>query len=1169
MAVSTGTQRIVTVLFADVVGSTAIGERLGPERSKFLFDEIMSLIAGEIRRFDGTVAQLAGDGVFALFGAPVGHEDDAERAVRAALAIQAAIAAYGEELRNGYDIDLRVRIAVNTGPVVLTDEEDGADRYNALGDTANIAARLQQLAPDGGIVVGPETERQVQYCVELESLGEVELRGLERPLRAARVTGARGPAQVRAVVPVVGRVAELAVLDEACQAIADGSGAIVSITGESGIGKSRLVVEARRRFGDRIRFLEGRAGSYAETFPYWPVRDLLRDWLSIGVDAPEARVRLELKAALGGLESGAETAYPFLARLLGLPLEAEASAALRELSREAVQQQTFAAVGAVVRRLATEAPLCIVVDDLQWADSLTIELVEDLLALTDEVQLGVVLIYRADRDQPSWRLGEHARALFPHRYREIELRPLPATASRELAEALAEATLPEALADLLAERAGGNPFFLEEALQDLIERGALRRRDGGWELASGEVAVPSLVQGALQARLDRLPPRTREVVSVSSAIGRGFGLPLLERLLPREQVVPALSDLMRLDLIVEVRRRPAPEYRFRHGLVQEVAYASLLEPARRSLHRRIGEALESMYGETNEAFYGPLARHFAEADEPERAARYLLLAGDAARAVYADHEAIEHYRRARAFLRRLDDPSRERDTLFKIALVRHLAFDYARAGQAYDAAFDCSTEERSERVPADACLEVALIRPDSYAPGDTYSSDSAIVIEQLFRGLLRIDHDLNVVPELAQNMNVSDDGLTYLFMLREDACWSDGHPVTAGDFVYAWRKLREEGHITAFLLDDIASAEALDDWTLEVHLREPRNYFPYVLASHWSYPWPRHRADEVGAAWRRPESLVGNGPFVLAEVDALGARLTANPHWGTASGNVAEVRIVFRERNAEDPLAAWLAGRYDLQLVRDAPPAAVQTVAERAPTLSTHFLAFNVRHALMADERIRMALACAIDSAPLVADAPGVDLAAGGGGAIPPVMPGHSDGAGIAYDPERARALLAEAGYPDGAGLPELRIDARPWSPTTVLAEQLAAVGVRVHFEIPDKFFSIPPETHAWLTGWHADYPDPDGFYLGLLEIDLPFYRDDETDAVLARARGSRDRDERLRLYREFERLWIGERAAIAPISYARQLVLRRPNLHGLRLNPMGAFHLEQVVVEPRERGGS
>ena len=833
-----------------------------------------------------------------------------------------------------------------------------------------------------------------------------------------------------------------------------------------------------------------------------------------------------------------------------------------------MQQQTFAAMGAVVHRLAEARPLCIVIDDLQWADSLTIELVEDLLALTDQVQLGIVLIYRAEREAPSWRLGEHARAVFPHRYHEIELRPLPAGASRELAEALAESALPGSLADLLAERAGGNPFFLEEALQDLIERGALRRREGVWELADGQVAVPTLVQGALQARLDRLPTRTREVVSVASAIGRGFGLPLLERLLPHDQVVPALSDLMRLDLIVEVSRRPAPEYRFRHGLVQEVAYNSLLEPARRTLHRRIGEAIETLYGDSGDAVYGPLARHFAEADEPERAARYSLLAGDAARGVYADHEAIDHYRRARTFLRRLSDPEGERDTLFKIALVRHLAFDYARAGQAYDAAFDCSAVKRTERAPTPANVEIALVRPDSYAPGDTYSSESAVVIEQLFRGLLRIDHDLNVVPELAQNMNVSVDGLTYLFMLREDACWSDGHPLTAGDFVYAWRKLREEGHVTAFLLDDIASAEALDDWTLEVHLREPRNYFPYVLASHWSYPWPRHRADEVGAAWRRPESLVSNGPFVLSEVDEAGARLSANPHWLTASGNVGEVRIAFRER-ANDPVDEWLEGRYDLQLVRDAPIAAADTIAERAPTLSTTFIGFNVRSQPMADERVRRALAHAIDSAALVADSPGVDLAAVTGGAIPPVMPGHSDGAGLAYDVERARELLAEAGFPGGKGLPELLVDARPWSPTATLAEQLAAVGVRARFESRGKHFGVSTETHAWFAGWHADYPDPDGFYLGLFELGLPLYRDEETDSVLAQARVSRDRDERLRLYREFERMWIGQRAALVPISYARQLVLRRPNIQGLRLNPMGAFHLEQVVVDPLGRGNS
>ena len=188
----------------------------------------------------------------------------------------------------------------------------------------------------------------------------------------------------------------------------------------------------------------------------------------------------------------------------------------------------------------------------------------------------------------------------------------------------------------------------------------------------------------------------------------------------------------------------------------------------------------------------------------------------------------------------------------------------------------------------------------------------------------------------------------------------------------------------------------------------------------------------------------------------------------------------------------------------------------------------------MADERVRRALAHAIDSAALVSGSPGVDLAAGSGGAVPPVTPGHADGAGLGYDVERARELLAEAGYPDGKGFPELRIDTRPWSPTEVLAEQFAALGIRAHFETKAKWFAISDQTHAWFTGWHADYPDPDGFYLGLLELNMPLYRDDETNEILARARVSRDRDERLRLYRQFERIWIGERAAIAPISYSR-----------------------------------
>ena len=525
-----GTQRIVTVLMVDVVDSTAIAERLGPARSKFLFDEIVALMAREVERLDGTVAQLTGDGLLALFGAPIGHEDDPERAVRAALAIRDVVSAYGDDVREAYEVTIAVRVAVNTGPVALaeTDVPD-AERYNALGDTVNVAARLQSAVANGAIVVGPETARQVRDAFDLEALGEFALKGIARTVAAYGVTCERGPARVRALAPLVGRDRERSVLAGAFDTVLDGSGAILTVVGEPGIGKSRLLAEIRRDFGERVRFLEGRGSSYAESFPYWPVRDLLRDWLGIAADAPEARLRLELKSALADLAAPSD-AYTLIAPLVGISPPGEIGAALRDLGTEAIQQRTFAAVRDVVRRLAERQPLALVIDDLQWADTATLDLLQDLLSLTEEMPLAVVLAYRAERERASWRLGDHARAQYPHRHCEIELRPLDGADSRAFAAALAEIALPREVVDLLADRSGGNPFFLEEALQDLIERRALQRRDGAWVLADGEsAAIPAVVQGVLQARLDRLPPATREVVSIASAIGRGFGLPLLER----------------------------------------------------------------------------------------------------------------------------------------------------------------------------------------------------------------------------------------------------------------------------------------------------------------------------------------------------------------------------------------------------------------------------------------------------------------------------------------------------------------------------------------------------------------------------------------------------------------------------------------------------------------
>jgi len=1163
-----GERRIVSVLVADVAGSTTIAERLGAERSKFLFDEIIRLMTEQVQRYDGTVAQLTGDGLIALFGAPLAHEDDSERAVRAGLAIQRALAQYAQEVEAAYGVRLTARIGVNTGEVVFSPEvQDGEVRYNALGDAVNVAARLQQLADDGGVVVGPTTQRQVEGCFELEELGERELKGKQAPVVSYRVTGVREEETAPPKTPLIGREFELTVLEHTMDALVEGRGAIISVTGEPGIGKTRLVLEVRSRYRDRIRFIEGRGVSYAQNFPYWPIRDLLREWLGVGATTPEARVRLELKAELAHLFSAedADEAYPFFASIIGLTLEPDAAQRLRELNRESIQNRTFELFYEWACRLADEMPLCLAFEDLHAADESTLELLEHLLAVTEESAVALFLLYRTEREHGSWRLGERARQRYPHRYKEIELRPLPPDASRLLIGNAAEGEVPESVAELLAERSGGNPFFLEEAFRDLVERGVLERQNGSWSLAVGvdELAVPALVQGALQARLDRLDPKTREVVNVAAVIGRTFGLPLLERLVEHDELVSALTELQRLDLIVEVRRRPHPEYRFRHGLVQEVAYASLVQSKRRKLAHKVGDALEDIYRESPEEAYGLLARHFTEADVPEKAVDYLLKAGDAARALYADQEALEHYRRAREFLARLGDDTRARDTLFKMALTYHVAFDFERAEDLYDEAFCCRVDETPRLEPTER-IETAEPPFGDLAPGHVYSIESLYFSEHLFRGLLMVDSELNVVPAMADNMRVSSDGLEYLFRLREDARWSDGELLKADDFAFAWRSMSEEQTITSFMLEDIAEANALDDRTLEVKLREPRSYFPYLLSAAWSFPWPRHKCEELGDDWRKPENLVGNGPFVLAELSDEHALMVANKYWVGPRGNVAEIRVSFA-RKSEDSAEEWAAGRYDvLQTYVAAAAEAPKTLSQIVPELHTAYVGFRSDRLPFSNQHVRKAFSHALDRERLLSGSPRLSLAATKGGAIPPAMPGHSHRVGPEYDLELARGLLADAGYPEGRGLPELRLVVAPawFRDAQGIAEQWAELGARVEVTQTEKVTASGlTDEHMWLSGWWADYPDPDGFFRGLFRVGWPFYCDEDVEELLGEGRSLRNQDERMHVYHEIDRLWVAEHAAILPISYGRTLLVRRPWVDGLRANPLHRPHLDGLVV--------
>jgi ABC-type transport system substrate-binding protein/class 3 adenylate cyclase len=1167
-----GERRNVAILIADVADSTVIGERLGPERSKFLFDEVVRLMSQQVDRFGGTVAQLTGDGLFAIFGAPVAHEDDSERAVRAARAIQTALARYGREVEDAYEIRLAGRVAVNTGPVMLlrADLPEQA-RYNALGDTVNVAARLQSLAGEGGIAVGPATARQIERRFALEALGEVELKGKSASVQAFRVVAELDVEPAATLTPFVGRASELETLRRVLDELVDGRGAIVSVLGEAGIGKTRLVAEARTERAD-VRFLAGNAVSYAQTIPYWPVRELLRDWLRLGVSEPDARVRLELKAGLAAALGGdAEEVYPFLATVLGLSLERDAADRLRQLSGDSVQRQTIEGVERLVRSLARERPLCLVVEDLHWADESTFDLLEELLTVTEEEAVGLVLLYRSEREHRSWDLGDHARRRYPHRYHELELAALDSEASRMLAGGAAGAELPAAVADELADRAGGNPFFLEEALRDLVERGALRREGGRYELAAGRegLGIPELVQETLQARFDRLEAATREVLNVAAVVGRNFSLPLLERVAPVASLGSALSELQRLELVVEERRRPAPEYRFRHGLVQEVAYATLVEQRRRELHGSVGRALEELHRDSPTEDYGLLARHFSEADEAEAAVEYLLKAGDAARAVYANEQSLEHYGVALGFMHRSGDMQRARKTLFKVALTHHLAFDFQSASRAWEEALSYAVEP--QRLEPTARLRLLFSPTLDFFPGYVYSYSGGWFAQHLFRGLVRLDDELNVVPDLASELTVSTDGRTYRFRLGSDARWSDGVPVTADDFVYGWRRTREERLAASWWLDEFEAANALDDRTLEVKVREPRNYFPYLVAAPFTFPWPRHRCEALGDGWRDPAGLVGNGPFVLAEFDRERALLLASPTWSGARGNVGRVEVAFIVEQ-RDKVAAWRDGDADVTAVSDARVLehGPETVGEVVSALTTSYIGYRTDRPPFDNELVRKAFSHAVDRDRLLGGGSSVARPAGRGGFLPPAMPGHSHRISPPFDLELGRRLLEEAGYPSGEGLPEIELAipegfaAEGRDIGRDLAAQWGRLGARVKvLSAPEQSLAAAIEVaHAWCWSWGADFPDPEGFFPPLLAM-FPFFLDEEITALLDRARALRDQDERMRLFREVDRLLVAERCALLPMTYGAVVVLRRPWVHGLRSTPLNApsTPLDQVVV--------
>jgi predicted ATPase/class 3 adenylate cyclase len=642
-------RKVVTALFADVVGSTQLGERLDPEDFRSVVGGAIAVMGEAVEELGGRVRGSAGDAVLGLFGAPDAREDDPERAVLAGLRVVERMRAYGAEAAREWSIgELSVRVGIETGLAVLGAVRAGRQvQYDASGDSLNTAARLQAQADPGTVLVGPLTQRLTEPLFDWDETRQLELKGKAERVGARVALRARPAARRRDAAAstsrLFGRDRELAVLEEAAAEASAGSGAIAVLSGEAGIGKTRLIAELRSLLaeceaGKPWLWLEGHGVSYAADQPYLPVRQVLAGALeTVGGGAD---VRSGIAMLLG--EERADELAPLLLSIFGASLEEEEVDRLSSLSQEMLQHRVVEAVHAVLDGLSEDAPLAVVLDDLHWADAATIRIASGVAALAASRPILIVLAMRPEEQHASWALRNYVLA--EHGAREMTLASLPSEAERSLvADLIGEGTLPEKLEQRLLGRAEGNPFYLEELIRSLLDAGVLVKDGGAWALDSdAPFDLPETVERVVLARIDRLDPPSRELLSAASVLGRQFELPLL-RWIARERDVSdsVLTDLQGLGLIVE--ETPGVEYRFKHPLIQEAAYNSLLRSRRTEMHGRAAAAIENINEEIGEALYPVLARHHNAAANLEPAARYHRLAGESAQRVFAVEEALRHF----------------------------------------------------------------------------------------------------------------------------------------------------------------------------------------------------------------------------------------------------------------------------------------------------------------------------------------------------------------------------------------------------------------------------------------------------------------------------------------------------------------------------------------------
>jgi class 3 adenylate cyclase len=671
-----GERKLVTVLFADVANYTAISEKLDPEEVHQIMDGCFKILMDEIHKYEGTINQFTGDGVMALFGAPVADEDHAQRACYAALSIQKALENYETKIKKDFGADFKMRIGLNSGPVIVGSIGDDLRMdYTAVGDTSNLASRIEQIARPGTSLVSGHTHKLAREYFEFKSLGEVEVKGKKTPpeafelIKAGDVDTRIGASVAKGLTRFVGREKSIALLMEAFEKAQSGSGQIVGVVGDAGVGKSRLLLEFKSQLPlGEFAYFEGQCLHFGSAMAYLPILDIIRSYFEIKEGDQEHLIKNNMEDKILRLDEKLLSVLPAFHELLSLKIEDEAYQKLEPMQK---REKTFEAIRDLLVRESQNCPVVLVIEDLHWIDKSSEEFLDYLIGWLAGAKILLLLLYRPEYTHP-WGSKSY--------YNRVGLDQLTTKSSTELIQAILQNGKPESeLRELIISRAAGNPLYMEEFTHTLLENGAIQCKNQKCMLIknASEIQVPATIQGIIAARMDRLEDDLKRTMQVASVIGRDFAFRILQTITGmREELKSYLFNLQGLEFIYEKRLFPELEYVFKHALTQEVAYSSLLQKRKKEIHEKIGRAIEGLWPHRLEEFYEMLAYHYSKSENFEKTYQYSKLSGAKAVKKCSNLEAVRFYKEAIVVLGKMPEVEENKKEQFEVRLSMAHAMVY-------------------------------------------------------------------------------------------------------------------------------------------------------------------------------------------------------------------------------------------------------------------------------------------------------------------------------------------------------------------------------------------------------------------------------------------------------------------------------------------------------------